>query len=113
MQNRDPALYPDPDRFLPQRWATVKPSPFEYTTFGAGGHMCPGVTFGMQMLKIALATILSKRTVELAPSARIAYRTRVTLAPVGNVEVIVRPRGEPARPNRAAGRFRTLVSLPA
>jgi cytochrome P450 len=110
--NRDPSLYPDPDSFWPERWANIKPSPFQYTVFSAGGHMCPGITFGMQMLKIALATILSKRSVELSPSARIAYRTRVTLAPIGKVEVIMRQRGEPARAGRASGRFRELVALP-
>ncbi|TIM35740.1 MAG: cytochrome P450 [Mesorhizobium sp.] len=111
--NRDPSLYPDPDSFRPDRWATIRPSPFQYTVFGAGGHMCPGVTFGLQMMKIALATILSKRSVELSPAARIAYRTRVTLAPIGNVEVIMRPRGEAARSGRATGRFRELVVIPA
>lgn len=111
--NRDPELYPNPDSFQPGRWATIKPSPFQYTVFGAGGHMCPGVTFGMQMMKIALATILSTRTVELAPKARIAYRTRVTLAPIGNVEVIMRQRGQSVHPGRAIGRFLELVDLPA
>ena len=70
--NRDPTIYAEPDSFRPERWAEIKPSPFQYTTFGAGGHMCPGVTFGMQMMKIALATILSKRTVEL--SRHLAHR---------------------------------------
>ncbi|RWQ38015.1 MAG: cytochrome P450 [Mesorhizobium sp.] len=111
--NRAPSLYPDPDSFRPDRWATIRPSPFQYTVFGAGGHMCPGVTFGLQMMKIALATILSKRSVELSPAARIAYRTRVTLAPIGNVEVIMRQRGEAARSGQATGRFRELVVIPA
>ncbi|RWD02329.1 MAG: cytochrome P450 [Mesorhizobium sp.] len=111
--NRDPSLYPNPDSFQPERWASIKPSPFQYTVFGAGSHMCPGVTFGLQMMKIALATILSKRSVELAPGARISYRTRVTLAPIGNVQVIMRERGGPALSSPAHGRFRELVSLPA
>jgi len=111
--NRDASVYPDPDRFEPGRWAGIKPSPFQYTVFGAGSHMCPGVTFGLQMMKIALATILSMRGVELSPSASIAYRTRVTLAPVGKVEIILRRRDEPAQPRLAAGRFRELVALRA
>ena len=57
--NRDPTSYPEPPRLGPARWAAIRPSPFQYTVFGAGGHMCPGITFGLQMMKIALATILS------------------------------------------------------
>ncbi|OWK21520.1 hypothetical protein AJ88_16860 [Mesorhizobium amorphae CCBAU 01583] len=71
--------------------------------------MCPGITFGLQMMKIALATILSKRSVELSPAARIAYRTRITLAPTGNIDVIMRERGEPVRTDQARGRFRQLA----
>jgi len=111
--NRDASLYPNPDRFKPERWAGIKPTPFQYTVFGAGSHMCPGVTFGLQMMKIALATILSKRSVELAPGASIDYRTRVTLAPVGKVEVIMRERGAPTHSRRAGGRFLELVTLPS
>ncbi len=108
--NRDPATYAEPDRFRPERWAEIKPSPFQYTTFGAGGHMCPGVTFGMQMMKIALATILSTRTVEMCATSRIGYRTRVTLAPVGRVEVILRERGTPVLSTQVKGAFRRLFA---
>jgi len=108
--NRDPAIYAEPDSFRPERWADIRPSPFEYTTFGAGGHMCPGVMFGMQMMKVALATILSKRSVELSAASKIGYRTRVTLAPVGRVEVILHERGAPVRSGKARGAFRRLFA---
>ena len=110
--NRDPVLYPEPDRFDPDRWATLKPSPFQYLVFGAGGHMCPGTTFGYQMMRIALATILARRTVELPAGTRIGHRLAVTHRPHGKVEVILRPRGEPVRQPRAGGSFRSLVALP-
>lgn len=110
--NRDPKIYIEPDSFRPERWVEIKPSPFEYTTFGAGGHMCPGVTFGMQLMKIALATILSQRSVELAPASRISYRIRVTLAPIGRVEVIMRERGASVVSTKAKGPFLRLFAQP-
>src|SRR5438477_12752353 len=55
MINRLPNLYPDPDRFKPERWAGIKPSAFEYAVFSAGPRICPGQWFGLNVLKAALA----------------------------------------------------------
>lgn len=110
---RDPELYPEPDSFRPERWRSIKPSPFECPVFGAGGHMCPGVVFGLQMVKIALATVLSSGRIELARDMPVAYRTAVTMQPVGRVEVVLRDRGATLRYPRASGAFARLVDLPA
>lgn len=110
--NRNPALYRDPDRFIPDRWQGLNPSPFDYPVFGAGAHMCPGVTFGYQMMKIALATIVARHKVELAPAARVDYRTAITLTATGRVGIVLRPRGSTGRGPALAGRFRRIVALP-
>ena len=33
-------LYPEPDRFVPDRWLHATPSPYAYLPFGAGPRMC-------------------------------------------------------------------------
>lgn len=109
---RDPALYPDPHCFRPERWRSIKPTPFQYPVFGAGGHMCPGITFGLQMVKIALSTILSSGRIELARDMPVAYRTAVTMQPVGGVEVVLRDRGAKLTYPRASGGLARLVALP-
>lgn len=110
--NRNPALYPDPDCFVPDRWLGCNPSAFDYPVFGAGAHMCPGVTFGYQMMKIALATIIARHRVELAPRARVDYRTAITLAATGRVGIVLRPHGSSGRGPALTGRFRQIVALP-
>lgn len=42
--NRDPALYPDPERFDPDRWVgrDRKPTPLETIAFSYGPHFCLG-----------------------------------------------------------------------
>lgn len=110
--NRNPALYPEPDRFAPERWAAAKPSPYDFPVFGAGAHMCPGVTFGYQMMKIALATIMAQHRVELAPAAHVNYRTAITLAATGRVKIVLRPRGGGGRGPRLTGALRRIVALP-
>lgn len=110
--NRDPALYKDPDRFIPERWRDLNPTPFEYPVFGAGGRTCPGALFGNQMVKTALGAILAAHRVELAPGARINHRTAVTLAPHPGVPVVLREKGAPARTMPLSGSVRRLVDLP-
>ena len=110
--HRDPAIYDDPDRFHPQRWEHIKPSPFHYTVYGAGGHMCPGATFGNQMLKVGLATIMALYNVELAEGARINYRLTITLAPHGRVQLVFRDRHQPVVYRRAGGVINRLMQLP-
>jgi len=111
--NRDRRVYEHPDCFLPGRWQHIKPSPFQYTVYGAGGHMCPGTTFGNQMLKVALAVILSRHRVELAIGARIDYRSTITLAPRGSVRVVFRERNHSTSFQRAEGVINQLIQLPA
>ena len=110
--NRRPDLYADPDRFCPERWFRLNPSPYEYTVFGAGGRMCPGFTFAGQMLKTALAAILSQHRVDIVPGTCIDHRTSVALTPYPAVPVVLRDVTKPPAASRIAGRFRELVQLP-
>jgi cytochrome P450 len=112
--NRDPELYRLPNSFMPERWRDLTRSSFEYPVFGAGERMCPGALFGNQMVKIALAAILSSHRVELAPQSRIDYRSAITLTPYPGVPVVLRERAAmvvEAPP--LSGSIHELVDLPA
>jgi len=91
MTNRVPDLYPEASRFLPERWSTINPTPFEYLAFSAGPRRCPGFQFGWNVMKIALAMIFKRYRVALAPGARIDYEVRPTLRPAGHVPATLHP----------------------
>lgn len=61
---RDPLLYSNPLEFCPERFLTthkdidVKGQHFELIPFGAGRRMCPGLSFGLQIMQLTLATLL-------------------------------------------------------
>jgi cytochrome P450 len=76
---RMPDLYVDGDVFLPQRWLTIAPNPFEFPVFGAGPHICPGYSFVLTLLKVALAAILTRFRLTLAPGVRVDYKVQPTL----------------------------------
>lgn len=112
--NRDPGLYSAPQKFMPERWQGQSRSPFENPVFGAGSRSCPGTLFANQMVKIALATILSSHRVEVAPQARIDYHATTTLAPYPSVPVILRDKKAAlSRPLRIFGSIHEMVDLPA
>jgi cytochrome P450 len=41
----DAERYPDPLMFKPDRWKDIEPNRYEYLTFAAGRHRCPGTEF--------------------------------------------------------------------
>jgi cytochrome P450 len=109
--NRNPDLYAEPDRFRPERWDGLDPSPYDYTVFGAGNRTCPGFIFGIQAMKISLAAILSRHRVTMVPHARIDYRTRITLLPYPDIPVVLRDVAEAPRAVPIRGGIHKLVDL--
>ena len=110
--NRLPDLYPDPDRFKPERWASIKPSAFEYATFSAGPRICPGQWFGLDVLKVSLAAILSRFRVELEPNVRIEYQIQPTLSPRTPVPAKLKSKQETFAGTRLRGGISRLIQFP-
>nr|AQM57045.1 cytochrome P450 CYP6CS3 [Sogatella furcifera] len=66
--HRNPKLFPDPEKFDPNRFDKYSPShnilPFSYLPFGEGPRFCIGKRFAMFSVKLGLYAILSKFRVE-------------------------------------------------
>jgi cytochrome P450 family 110 len=65
MAHHDPATYPDPHVFRPERFLDARPSPFLYLPFGGGARRCIGAAFASYELKLALGTLLQKSAFRL------------------------------------------------
>jgi cytochrome P450 len=64
----DPANYPDPDAFKPERFlnsdGTLRDDPVLISTFGFGKRLCPGRHFAESTLFIVVASLLSVFKIE-------------------------------------------------
>ncbi|XP_046734958.1 uncharacterized protein LOC124404669 [Diprion similis] len=61
--HNDPEIYPDPDKFDPERFTEeniASRHPYSYLPFGEGPRNCIGMRFGLVQTQVALASLLSK-----------------------------------------------------
>jgi cytochrome P450 len=86
----DPATYPDPERFLPERFLEKKYGPAEFVPFGGGQRRCLGAVIAEQQLRIVLGTIAANWELELADKGpERSARRHVTMAPARGVRLRV------------------------
>lgn len=89
----DPALYPDPDRFDPDRMIGATLSPTTWLPFGGGNRRCLGATFALTEMRVVLREILL--AVELDTTTARGERQHVKhviLAPGRGARIRVRAR---------------------
>ena len=109
-----PSLFPQPEKFLPDRWLTANPSPYAYLPFGAGPRMCIGASLGMMQFKISLPTILGKFKLSMAPGAEVQARVMSTmLFPASTVPMRIERQDGVFTSTTVSGNIHTMVNLPA
>jgi cytochrome P450 len=97
--HRLPEVYADPQQFLPDRWLTLRPSPYAYHPFGAGARMCIGGPLALVIMRVALQRILSRFRLSVVEGANIGAHVESTmLVPTHGVPMVI---------HAADGRFET------
>jgi cytochrome P450 len=90
LTHRRPDLWPEPERFDPERFIGRRPSPYEFFPFGGGVRRCLGMAFALYEMKIVLAEVLSRVELRLATGYRMQQvRRSITLAPSRGMPVVV------------------------
>ncbi len=89
LTHRRPDVWPEPERFAPERFLGARPSPYEFFPFGGGVRRCIGAAFATYEMKVVLSRIVARVTLRAAPgyTARTVRRT-VTFAPSDGMPVM-------------------------
>src|SRR5262249_29163384 len=58
LTHRRADLWPEPERFNPERFIGARPSPYAFFPFGGGVRRCLGMAFALYEMKIVLAEML-------------------------------------------------------
>lgn len=75
--HREPKFYPDPEKFVPERFSEENKSiihPYAYMPFGIGPRHCIGNRFALMEAKLVLVHLLSKYNVSVIDKTVIPIR---------------------------------------
>ncbi|HZF91081.1 cytochrome P450 [Streptomyces sp.] len=108
--HHDPASFPEPERFLPERWLsgrTAARREHALVPFAAGSRKCLGEGFAMTEVTLALATIAARWRLTHRPGGAPESRPAVTLGPRA-----LRMTCEPRTHQRTGAAHRTTIRVP-
>ena len=95
VMHRDPTLYPDPERFDPQRFTPeneAKLPRLAYLPFGGGPRVCIGNSFALLEARLILLTVLQRFRLQLAAGQQVRAQQVFTLRPKNGLPMITQPR---------------------
>lgn len=95
VMHRHPAYWPEPERFLPERFtsAQVEARPkFAYLPFGGGPRQCIGSHFAMLEMQLVVANIAQRYRLDLVPGQKETPEVVLTLRPPHTMQMRVTQR---------------------
>jgi len=109
-----PEIYSNPESFKPERWETIKPTPYEYNPFSAGPRICIGAGFAIMEIKLILAIILQQFRLEFLGSCQIDRAGLISLKPKYGMPMMVYPQDRQfdRGVGIVKGNVREMVNLP-
>lgn len=97
LHHHDPRLFPDPERFDPDRWTPAFESglhKFAYFPFGGGPRVCIGANFAWMEAVLVIATLAQRWRLHMVPGQDITLSPRITLRPNPGIQMRLERRAD-------------------
>jgi cytochrome P450 len=90
LAHRNPAVYPDPQAFRPERFLESPPGTYTWIPFGGGVRRCLGASFAQFEMAVVLRELVKRREIRPAnPKPERVFRRAITETPRRNAEVVL------------------------
>jgi cytochrome P450 len=109
--HRLPDYFPQPNKFLPQRWLAAATRPYEYIPFSAGPRTCIGYGLAIMEMKLVLATLLQRFRITLCPGIRLDVGGIMLSSPKQALMVQINPQDRRITKSEVRGNIRRVVDL--
>jgi cytochrome P450 len=88
--HRDPRIYPEPERFRPERFLEQPPGTYTWIPFGGGVRRCLGAAFAQFEMAVVLEELVRRREIRPArPESERPFRRAITETPRHDAEVVL------------------------
>lgn len=105
-------IFPEANRFRPERWLEQDVSPYEYLPFSAGPRMCLGTAFSLQMFQVVIAAMVRRFRLVFSPGTRVDRHSNLTLGVQGALPVTIVPQDGRFSAVPLTGNIHEMVDLP-
>jgi cytochrome P450 len=104
-------VFPEPYKFIPERWFNIHPSSYEFMPFSAGPRYCIGTSLAMLQLKIALSILLRRYSYTLKPGAKVDCAGLNSIRPKNGLPMIVSERNNNLQAAPFKGNVHSIVDF--
>jgi cytochrome P450 len=90
--HRNPEIYPEPERFRPERFIEQPAGTYTWIPFGGGVRRCLGAAFAEFEMSVVLRELVARRRLEPVGEPEHSVRSTITNVPNRGAEVLAVPR---------------------